>query len=568
MDFKKAFDTVQRPLLWSVLSSLGVPDGYVRAVRSYYSVVQFQVDLPSGLTSPIPAGLGVKQGCPLSPVLFGVCIEAMVRDFMHHCAMLPQTCLPILGPHAPRVPPLLFADDLSLLSTTRSGLQCQADVLQSSARRYGLTIHARKTQAAAFGVPARSSAALPLIQIDNQPVDWVNQVKFLGVTIRVPTCDFTLSAENRLTAATKCYYATQRRNRELGINDHRSLSTLFDAVANSVLLYGAVLWAPDVYHNNTTGSDAALSQRIDHFHTRFQRALLALPQKVSSLLLAVETRRPPVELVLFPRVVGYVHRLHQQPKQSLLGAAYQASVRCRGDGWVSRLHRWSTKLGCRVHLHPPGSVHDRSTRAASLPFVLPTAQAASDTILTAWQEATVMELGSATGGTRLTSLDPLAPARASRYLRLYGRTLPATPSDWNRRLPSIYDQFPFVGDRGLISRARFGLLLRGFPLTQALCPANTPLCPIHPRLALTYHHLFECQAQRVDRTPGPDGLPRRVGDPFYRFEPLLRSLFPDFRPGSAARLGYETATLINLRDGNRTPTIPPKWPQFIRTAAR
>ena len=90
VDFSKAFDTVQRPLLWQVLRNLGVPETFVAALESYYSCVEFQVDLPSGLTAPVSAGVGVKQGCPLSPTLFGVFIDSLLTEFIREARADPS----------------------------------------------------------------------------------------------------------------------------------------------------------------------------------------------------------------------------------------------------------------------------------------------------------------------------------------------------------------------------------------------------------------------------------------------------------------------------------------------
>jgi hypothetical protein len=76
----------------------------------------------------IPVLLGVKPGCPFSPLLFGIFMD----DFELHgqrtvspaLAQLPRLC-------GSPVPPLMFADDMLLISTSAAGLNAQLQSLQT-----------------------------------------------------------------------------------------------------------------------------------------------------------------------------------------------------------------------------------------------------------------------------------------------------------------------------------------------------------------------------------------------------------------------------------------------------
>ena len=75
VDFKKAYDTIPRDKLWEKLRRIGVSDEFVQAVQALYAEVPMGVQLPSGLSDTFMSELGVKQGCPLSPTLFGIFID-------------------------------------------------------------------------------------------------------------------------------------------------------------------------------------------------------------------------------------------------------------------------------------------------------------------------------------------------------------------------------------------------------------------------------------------------------------------------------------------------------------
>jgi hypothetical protein len=81
VDFKKAFDTVPRDLLWQVLEGLGISGWILECLRSMYRQDQACLHHPKeGLTPTFLCHIEVKQGCPLSPLLFGLFIDGLEKQ--------------------------------------------------------------------------------------------------------------------------------------------------------------------------------------------------------------------------------------------------------------------------------------------------------------------------------------------------------------------------------------------------------------------------------------------------------------------------------------------------------
>ena len=77
LDFFKAYDTVDRNLLYSIMDAMGVNAEFVRWVRILLSSTQF-VSVVNGFKSrPFPTYAGVRQGCPLSPFLYLLVAHAL-----------------------------------------------------------------------------------------------------------------------------------------------------------------------------------------------------------------------------------------------------------------------------------------------------------------------------------------------------------------------------------------------------------------------------------------------------------------------------------------------------------
>ncbi len=115
MDFKQAFDIVSREVLWQMLAGLGVKGRFLQCLHAMYAKDTIHINHPSkGVTSSFRCQQGVKQGCPLNPLLFG-----LYFDVLEGCLNGRKCNAPILvDVHVW----LFFADDLALTSESKVGL--------------------------------------------------------------------------------------------------------------------------------------------------------------------------------------------------------------------------------------------------------------------------------------------------------------------------------------------------------------------------------------------------------------------------------------------------------------
>ena len=73
VDFKKAFDTVPRGLLWQVLETVGIRGPILDCIKSLYSHDSAAVKNQEGISDIFDCLMGVKQGCPLGATLWAIC---------------------------------------------------------------------------------------------------------------------------------------------------------------------------------------------------------------------------------------------------------------------------------------------------------------------------------------------------------------------------------------------------------------------------------------------------------------------------------------------------------------
>jgi len=137
LDLANAFPSVPHSHIFGTLTLLGLPAELVAVIRDLYTDTTTRGMTSTGLTAPIPISAGVKQGCPLSPVVFDLAMEPIIRAVV---ALKPLSFQ--LGLIDQSV--LAFADDLSLLAKNDVALQRQLDVASETADWCGLTFKPSK----------------------------------------------------------------------------------------------------------------------------------------------------------------------------------------------------------------------------------------------------------------------------------------------------------------------------------------------------------------------------------------------------------------------------------------
>ena len=80
IDYAKAFDCVDHNQLWKILKEMGIPDHLTCLLRNLYASQEATVRTGHGTTDWFQTGKGVRQGCILSPCLFNLYAEHIMRN--------------------------------------------------------------------------------------------------------------------------------------------------------------------------------------------------------------------------------------------------------------------------------------------------------------------------------------------------------------------------------------------------------------------------------------------------------------------------------------------------------
>ena len=79
LDAEKAFDKIQHPFMIKVMERSGIRGSYLNIIKAIYSKPVANIKLNGEKLEAIPLKSGTKKGCPLSPYLFNIVLEVLVR---------------------------------------------------------------------------------------------------------------------------------------------------------------------------------------------------------------------------------------------------------------------------------------------------------------------------------------------------------------------------------------------------------------------------------------------------------------------------------------------------------
>ena len=156
--------------LWKILKEMGIPDHLTFLLRNLYAGQEATVRTRHGTTDWFLIGKGVHQGCILSPCLFNLYAEYIIRNARLDEA---QAGIKIVGKN---INNLIFADDSTLMAEREEELKSLLKKVKEKSEKAGLKLSIQKTK-------IMTSSLITAWPIDGEEVETVTDFILLGSKI-------------------------------------------------------------------------------------------------------------------------------------------------------------------------------------------------------------------------------------------------------------------------------------------------------------------------------------------------------------------------------------------------
>ena len=251
IDYSKAFDCVSHSQMWKTMIKMGFPGHIVNLISQLYEDQESAVRTSNGDTEWFKIGRGLRQGCILSPSLFNIYSEDIMRDAL-------DGFIGGIKFGGKCITNLRYADDTTLICGSREELLELLKRIKEASEERGLLLNAKKTK---IMVLDRNSTGEEFF-IDGQQIEEVKQFDYLGSMIN-NNGDSTTEIKRRLAMARTTTQSMSKIWKSRGLSTDLKVR-LLRATVFSIATYGCESWA--MTKNNR--------KRIDAFEVWCYRRLL------------------------------------------------------------------------------------------------------------------------------------------------------------------------------------------------------------------------------------------------------------------------------------------------------
>ena len=263
VDLKKAYDTVWHENLFMRLSGYGIDGNFLFILKKIYQQTKCAVKIGSKYTQFFEYKRGLRQGCPLSHILFNL----YINDLAFALNAINPT--PLKLNDMIEISCLFYADDIVILSSSPEGLQKCIECLEKFCKSKALEVNTTKTKCMVFQKKSRKYTKHQF-RINNKVLDNVTEFTYLGITINAG-CSFKPTIQTLSEKAMKAIFVLNNKFKFSKMPLNVAMK-LFDACIMLVLIYGSEIWG-DMFNSDIVKWDSLDTEKV---HLQFCKHILGV----------------------------------------------------------------------------------------------------------------------------------------------------------------------------------------------------------------------------------------------------------------------------------------------------
>ena len=304
-DLEKAFDSVEFSILLKRLFDVGVNSKTWRILQSWYTDGQSSVRLGQHVSSPFALGRGVRQGSVLSPSLFLLVMDPLLRQLQSLSAGASVNNMYAGG--------FLHADDIRTLASTTTTLEMQISTVKKFIDVNFLNLNASKCEIVAFKKSSITTNQ-ESIEVDDCSFPIRGEATCLGYQWKQDLSS-SPAIQNRIQRARKAYFQFGSIYAFQGKLSPVSCCSIVETCVLPVLLYGVENWilSPESI------------RMLECFQGEIAKWILQLPKWYSNTAAIVALGWKSLHSVCTIRKLKFLHRVMTN-EESICHRAFSAMV--------------------------------------------------------------------------------------------------------------------------------------------------------------------------------------------------------------------------------------------------
>jgi hypothetical protein len=230
IDFKQAYDSVDRKKLYETMLEFGIPYKLVRLSAMTLANSRSCIRVEGDISDDFRVESGLRQGDGLSNILFNIALEKVIRSMQVNPG----------GTIYNRMTQCLaYADDMEIMARNLQELESECTRVREAGIEFGLRINENKTKYM-YTTRREISDSADTIMVAGMCVEVSSKFKYLGATI---TADNSVGNEirERIMAGNRCYFALHGVFKSRNIS-RRSKLVVYRTVVRPVVMYGSETW--------------------------------------------------------------------------------------------------------------------------------------------------------------------------------------------------------------------------------------------------------------------------------------------------------------------------------------
>ena len=294
---------MDRALLWrTLLHELGIPPPLVAQLQHLYHDISVTIAGDTTLGA-IPVRIGLKQGCPASPLLFSLLFDRVAAALREAAASLPSPHTHFFTFLTLQLLLLLFADDVALIARSHQGLAALYAAFREFCQANAMTISVAKSK-----LMTTDPAAPPTYTVAGDTFERVPLFRYLGVPVdpagNPETVGKAALERSRGSLGALCaFVGTQRWTVPW------TRLVLLDVYVRTQMTFAAAVWTPHYLAVPVLSYGRDPLARLAAEYRRGLRALTSIEASTRCTVLYATTLRWPLETVVAKATWRYFHRI-------------------------------------------------------------------------------------------------------------------------------------------------------------------------------------------------------------------------------------------------------------------